>query len=128
MFKLCTFNVNHSRLLSGIVDFLLSENLDNEAIQEVPKETEELNALISRYGYRWFSSLGVNDQPLKLQHILQSQILDFEKRWPWLVAPLVRAVLFFCSFWVFFQLISSPTLLSVREQLILSELYSTRTG
>ena len=93
MFKLCTFNVNHSRLLSGIVDFLFSENLDIVAIQEVNKGNEELNALISRYGYSGFSSLGVNEQPLKLQHILQSQILDFEKHWPWLVAPLVQPVL-----------------------------------
>lgn len=63
MFKLCTFNVNHSRLLSGIVDFLISENPDIVAIQEVPQGTEELNALISRYGYGGFSSLGVNEQP-----------------------------------------------------------------
>ena len=32
MFKLCTFNVNNSRLLSGIVDFIISENPDIVAI------------------------------------------------------------------------------------------------
>ena len=63
MFKLCTFNVNNSRLLSGIVDFLISENPDIVAIQEVPQRTEELNALVSRYGYSGFSSLAVNEQP-----------------------------------------------------------------
>lgn len=61
VFKLYTLNVNNSTLLGGLLDFLIRDKPDLVCLQEVCQLTEELDTLVSRYGYRAVSSLMDNN-------------------------------------------------------------------
>ena len=56
-FKVTTFNINHTQNFSGVLNLLKSEKPDLLFLQECGLETEQLDLIVRRLGYKGYSSL-----------------------------------------------------------------------
>ena len=62
-FKIISLNVNHSQNLGGLLTYIVSERPTVVLLQEVLQDSEELELLVTRHGYKAFSSLSVDSNP-----------------------------------------------------------------
>ena len=56
-FKVTTFNINHTQNFSGVLDLLTSKKPDLLFLQECGLDTEQLELIVRRLGYKGYSSL-----------------------------------------------------------------------
>ena len=81
-FSALSLNVNHTSNFSEVIEHLKSKKPAVFFLQECPLETEQLNIIVSRFGYKAFSSLVDYEQPgvavLYLEALGPVEILPLE--------------------------------------------------